>query len=295
MWLNFDFAPPAEQQHLLSRFTDVSAIAKMAVPAYGIDEVCQRYVVPDGARLVDLFSHTHKRGKRFRIFEGQFTCQGGPNNGDACSPLRSDRSLPVPDLCAGAPCQSAEAPTIGDCDHNLNVSVDELVTGVNIALGTMSPAMCPAFDGNDDGAVMIDEVVAGVDAALRHGWRDPEASLIYTSLTYADPLVLTLDPPKLYGAVGTTAAARTLTYCALYDNGFSNPDTVKRNSRVPDNGLPCRPTNCTTGLAEARCSTDADCDSAPGKGDGFCDACRVHFGVTTEDEMFVLLGSYITD
>jgi MYXO-CTERM domain-containing protein len=34
------------------------------------------------------------------------------------------------------------------------------------------------------------------------------------------------------------------------------------------------------------------CDSAPGAGDGNCDACPVHGGVTTEDEMFILLGSY---
>ncbi len=37
---------------------------------------------------------------------------------------------------------------------------------------------------------------------------------------------------------------------------------------------------------------DAFCDSTPGAGDGLCDACPVHGGVTTEDEMFVLLGSY---
>ena len=37
---------------------------------------------------------------------------------------------------------------------------------------------------------------------------------------------------------------------------------------------------------------DAACDSAPGLGDGVCDACPVLGGVTTEDEMFILLGSF---
>jgi hypothetical protein len=34
------------------------------------------------------------------------------------------------------------------------------------------------------------------------------------------------------------------------------------------------------------------CDSAPGANDGVCDACPLFGGVTTEDEMFILLGSY---
>ena len=37
---------------------------------------------------------------------------------------------------------------------------------------------------------------------------------------------------------------------------------------------------------------DAFCDSAPGAGDGSCDACPVHGGVTTTDEMMILLGTF---
>ena len=39
---------------------------------------------------------------------------------------------------------------------------------------------------------------------------------------------------------------------------------------------------------------DRSCDSSPGAGDGDCDACPVGFGTTTDDEMFVLAGSYLT-
>ena len=34
------------------------------------------------------------------------------------------------------------------------------------------------------------------------------------------------------------------------------------------------------------------CDSAAAAGDGVCDACQLKGGVTTEDEMFLLVGSF---
>jgi cysteine-rich repeat protein len=133
--------------------------------------------------------------------------------------------------------------------------------------------------------------------------RDPSTSLMYTSLIYNDPAVLRFDPPL--GLSGSDAD-RSFTYCALYDNGFTDPSTVKRKSTsplppvsAPGFGGPCAvPTNCVAGKLHAACSgvrqaqRDASCDSSPGAGDGFCDACLLTGGVTTDDEMFVLLGSY---
>ncbi len=295
MWINFEFAAPEEQRHLLQRFVDISAISKMRVPAYGTDEVCNHHVLPEGARVLDLTSHVHQRGKRFRVFEGAFACHGGPNDGQPCPPLGLDPDLPTADPCAGAPCQAAQPPRAGDCDGDLRVSVNEVVTGVNIALGRTPPDACLRFDVDEDGGVSIDELVAGVDSAIHPGLRDPSESLFYTSLTYADPLTLAYDPPKLFGGPHATPAERTLTYCALYDNGFTNPDQVKRNSRVPTNGSPCRPTHCAEGAVGRPCAGDADCDTSAEVRDGFCDACPVGFGVTTDDEMFVLVGSYILD
>ncbi|MBI4518996.1 MAG: hypothetical protein HY699_24660 [Deltaproteobacteria bacterium] len=54
----------------------------------------------------------------------------------------------------------------GDCDGDGNVTVDELVTGVNIALGTFSDEPCPVFDANLDGEVTVDELVMAVNNAL---------------------------------------------------------------------------------------------------------------------------------
>jgi hypothetical protein len=57
-------------------------------------------------------------------------------------------------------------PCIGDCAGLHVVSVDQLVAGVRIALGDAPLSLCPAFDGNDDRAVTVDELVEGVNNAL---------------------------------------------------------------------------------------------------------------------------------
>jgi cysteine-rich repeat protein len=147
----------------------------------------------------------------------------------------------------------------------------------------LSPDMCPD-------AVCIDQTAS-----------DPADGLLYTSLIYNDPTVVRFDPPLLFSGADVN---RALTYCALYDNGFTDPSTVKRKSTSPPTllggfGGPCgTPTHCVAGKPKAPCTglgqkqRDASCDSTPGAGDGFCDACPLTGGVTTEDEMFVLLGSY---
>lgn len=58
------------------------------------------------------------------------------------------------------------ATCIGDCNVDGEVTVDEIITGVNIALGTASIASCLAFDSNADGQVTVDEIVNGVTNAL---------------------------------------------------------------------------------------------------------------------------------
>jgi hypothetical protein len=63
--------------------------------------------------------------------------------------------------------ETPAARCLGDCDGNGQVSVDELVQGVAIALETAQPAQCRALDRNADGMVTIDEVLAAVDNGLR--------------------------------------------------------------------------------------------------------------------------------
>jgi len=55
---------------------------------------------------------------------------------------------------------------VGDCNGDGAVTVDELVLGVKIDLGTAAIDACPAFDADDNGAVTVDELLSGVNAAL---------------------------------------------------------------------------------------------------------------------------------
>ncbi len=54
----------------------------------------------------------------------------------------------------------------GDCNRDLQVTVDELVTGVNIALGMLPVTSCEAFDPDNSGSVTVDEIVTAVNNAL---------------------------------------------------------------------------------------------------------------------------------
>ncbi|HVM95074.1 MAG TPA: hypothetical protein VMT89_01740 [Candidatus Acidoferrales bacterium] len=64
------------------------------------------------------------------------------------------------------PQASAAAACVGDCNGDGEVTIDELISGVNIALGTTDLSVCPAFDSNGDGEVTIDEVLTAVNSAL---------------------------------------------------------------------------------------------------------------------------------
>jgi cysteine-rich repeat protein len=55
---------------------------------------------------------------------------------------------------------------VGDCGNDGQVTIDELLTMVNIALGNMGMAECEAGDDNDDSQITIDEILRAVDRAL---------------------------------------------------------------------------------------------------------------------------------
>jgi hypothetical protein len=54
----------------------------------------------------------------------------------------------------------------GDCNGDRSVTVDELLTLVNIALGNTNVSACVAGDLNHDGQISIAEILAAVNAAL---------------------------------------------------------------------------------------------------------------------------------
>ncbi len=62
--------------------------------------------------------------------------------------------------------QITVSPCIGDCDDSNTVTIDNLLTLVNIALGTAAISECAAGDRNQDNAISVDEILAAVNNAL---------------------------------------------------------------------------------------------------------------------------------
>ena len=56
-------------------------------------------------------------------------------------------------------------PRTGDCNDDRQVTIDELIAGVNIALGSLPVSACQAFE-NAHGTVDIAQLIKGVDNAL---------------------------------------------------------------------------------------------------------------------------------
>ncbi len=57
-------------------------------------------------------------------------------------------------------------PCMGDCLGDNQVTVDELITMVNIALGNAEMSACENGDNNDDGQITVDEILTAVNFAL---------------------------------------------------------------------------------------------------------------------------------
>ena len=69
---------------------------------------------------------------------------------------RRRRRDPTPDALTPSPTPTATPPPacVGDCNGNGTVTVNELIVGVNIALGNQPASTCPAFDVNGSGTVI---------------------------------------------------------------------------------------------------------------------------------------------
>lgn len=62
---------------------------------------------------------------------------------------------------------NAAAQCVGDCPPpNLQVAINELILGVNIALGSSGLDACPSYDANGNEAVGVEELITAVNNAL---------------------------------------------------------------------------------------------------------------------------------
>ncbi len=137
------------------------------------------------------------------------------------------------------------------------------------------------------------------------GCRPPEREPDYRSFFYQDPLYQRFDATNNLEILDSPDERdRTFRYCAIWDNGATDPMEVRRHSERPD-ATTCRFADFTDFLMGCGCEPElraclggpnqgmicGEDDSACGQG-GVCDACPVWGGVTTEEEMFGVLGAY---
>jgi len=76
-------------------------------------------------------------------------------------------STPTPTPTATATPTERAVVCTGDCNGDGEVTVDEIVSAVALALGAAGTPSCEAADGNGDGSITVDEVVAAIAAALQ--------------------------------------------------------------------------------------------------------------------------------
>jgi hypothetical protein len=99
------------------------------------------------------------------------------------------RRLAVSLTVAGGlyPMAVAGVECVGDCALDGQVTVDEVVTGVSIALGQRPMGDCIKMDRNGDGQVTVDEIVVSINAAL-NGCVDPTPIPTATPPPPLDPI-----------------------------------------------------------------------------------------------------------
>ena len=93
---------------------------------------------------------------RIPTFTATRTRTATPSNTPTATPTPTRTAAPTstPKLCPG------------DCTGDGQVSVDDILTLVNIALGNASVSTCLAGDANHDGQITVDEILTAVNNAL---------------------------------------------------------------------------------------------------------------------------------
>jgi hypothetical protein len=113
-------------------------------------------------------------------------------------------------------CGVARAVCVGDCNGDNDVTVDDLVTMVDIAMFTRPIEACPLADVDGNGGVTVDEIVAAVGNALVGCGPAPSRQLERTAAATHSILVETMlmvsavpvfgGPGAAAGAAGTAAS-----------------------------------------------------------------------------------------
>jgi DNA-binding beta-propeller fold protein YncE len=123
---------------------------------------------------------------------GTLTPRATATNTPPPNPVPTDTSTPT---------ATATPLCLGDCNGSGEVTVDEIVKGVNIALGQSPVEGCSALDRNRDQLVTIEELIAAVQNALSGCTRPPT------------PTVTPRPPPTATRTVGHNPLSITAFDC----------------------------------------------------------------------------------
>lgn len=91
----------------------------------------------------------------------------------------------------------------GDCNGDGQVTVDEIILAVNVALGQTAVTACRAADADADGAITVDEIVSAIGAALGGCPRHSLAFVVATDFETGSFGTISLDDPRMFTPISS--------------------------------------------------------------------------------------------
>lgn len=143
----------------------------------------------------------------------------------------------------------AQTQCAGDCNGDGTVAINELVVGVNIALGSAAVSTCPAVDGNGDGMATINELVAAVNNALggcsSDGTPTPASPTPTPGSPTPTPTEHTPTPTATFNTPTITPTIGGVCGNGTVENGVG--ETCDDGNTIDNDGCPanCHVASCT--------------------------------------------------
>lgn len=116
---------------------------------------------------------------------------------------------------------------VGDCDGDDNVSIDELVQSLSIALEVSPLSNCESIDANGDGSVTVHELVEAVHQSMTHCGRLTQLPTVTrtTTVTPSRTRTPTSTPPPSGVPLGSEFQVNTYTPFSQFEPVIAlNPD-----------------------------------------------------------------------
>src|SRR5262245_12666286 len=92
------------------------------------------------------------------------------------------------------------AACVGDCNTYGQVTVDEILVGVNVVLGAAPINWCATLDANGDGTVTVDELLSAVNDVLNDCSAESPTPSQTATMTAASPTA-TVTPARGPGQI----------------------------------------------------------------------------------------------